>query len=136
MKELAEQEFTTLKPTKDNVVEFTSKERLRQRAQMFQLKETSPAIGKGLSEVNSAAEDFFGNSLKNKVLDIGAQQASTIEKSIRYQNQVLEISSATGVYPNLPEQVELTYEEVVNEEVVATGKKNLSYNGKQSLKKN
>lgn len=103
---------------------------------MFQLKETSPAIGKGLSEVNSAAEDFFGNSLKNKVLDIGAQQASTIEKSIRYQNQVLEISSATGVYPNLPEQVELTYEEVVNEEVVATGKKNLSYNGKQSLKKN
>lgn len=48
--------------------------------QMFQLKETSPAIGKGLSEVNSAAEDFFGNSLKNKVLDIGAQQASTIEK--------------------------------------------------------
>ncbi|MDI7126079.1 Ig-like domain-containing protein, partial [Klebsiella pneumoniae] len=48
---------------------------------------------------------------------------STIEKSIRYQNQVLEISSATGVYPNLPEQVELTYEEVVNEEVVATGKK-------------
>ena len=26
---------------------------------MFQLKETSPAIGKGLSEVNSAAEDFF-----------------------------------------------------------------------------
>ncbi len=122
-KELAEQEFTTLKPTKDNVVEFTSKERLRQRAQMFQLKETSPAIGKGLSEVNSAAEDFFGNSLKNKVLDIGAQQASTIEKSIRYQNQVLEISSATGVYPNLPEQAELTYEEVVNEEVVATGKK-------------
>lgn len=49
---------------------------------------------------------------------------------------MLEISSATGVYPNLPEQVELTYEEVVNEEVVATGKKNLSYNGKQSLKKN
>lgn len=48
---------------------------------------------------------------------------------------MLEISSATGVYPNLPEQVELTYEEVVNEEVVATGKKNLSYNGKQSLKK-
>ena len=47
---------------------------------------------------------------------------------------MLEISSATGVYPNLPEQVELTYEEVVNEEVVATGK-NLSYNGKQSLKK-
>ena len=40
MKELAEQEFTTLKPTKDNVVEFTSKERLRQRAQMFRLKET------------------------------------------------------------------------------------------------
>ena len=36
---------------------------------------------------------------------------------------MLEISSATGVYPNLPEQVELTYEEVVNEEVVATGKK-------------
>ena len=53
--------------------------------------------------------------MKNKVLDIGAQQASTIEKSIRYQNQVLEISSATGVYPNLPEQVELTYEEVVKE---------------------
>ena len=80
VKELAEQEFTTLKPTKDNVVEFTSKERLRQRAQMFRLKENSPAIGKGLSEVNSPAEDFFGNSLKNKVLDIGAQQASTIEK--------------------------------------------------------
>ena len=48
---------------------------------------------------------------------------------------MLEISSATGVYPNLPEQVELTYEEVVNEEVVATGKKNLSYNGKQSSRK-
>ncbi|MGC3224225.1 hypothetical protein ACPTGH_15300, partial [Enterococcus faecalis] len=69
VKELAEQEFTTLKPTKENVVEFTSKERLRQRAQMFRLKETTPAIGKGLSEVNRAAEDFFGNSLKNKVLD-------------------------------------------------------------------
>ena len=40
VKELAEQEFTTLKPTKDNVVEFTSKERLRQRAQMFRLKKT------------------------------------------------------------------------------------------------
>ena len=80
-----------MKPTKDNVVEFTSKERLRQRAQMFQLKETSPAIGKGLSEVNSAAEDFFGNSLKNKVLDIGAQQASTVKKVFVIKIRVLEV---------------------------------------------
>ena len=118
MKELAEQEFTTLKPTKIMWLN-SSKERLRQRAQMFRLKALQRLVKACGSE--QSGRRLFGNSLKNKVLDIGAQQASTIEKSIRYQNQVLEISSATGVYPNLPEQVELTYE-VVNEEVVATGK--------------
>lgn len=48
---------------------------------------------------------------------------------------MLEISSATGVYPNLPEQVELTYEEVVNEEVVATGKKEFKLQWEAILKK-
>lgn len=128
--QLAEQEFTQL-ATNGDVAAFTSKERLRKRAAFFTLQADSPACGKGLSANNTATEDFFGNSLANKVLDIGAQQASNVEKLTKYDDVSLDVESATGVYPSLPASLNLQYKELVNGEVVAEGSKEFAIEWEQ-----
>lgn len=119
--QLAQQEFTQL--ADGNVADFTSKERLRKRANLFTLQADSPALGKALSENNAATEDFFGTSLANKILDIGAQQASNVEKLTKYEDVSLEISAITGVYPKLPDRLKVNYQELADGEVVAEGTK-------------
>ena len=128
--QLAEQEFTQL-ATNGDVAAFTSKERLRKRAEFFTLQADSLACGKGLSANNTATEDFFGNSLANKVLDIGAQQASNVEKLTKYDDVSLDVESATGVYPSLPASLNLQYKELVNGEVVAEGSKEFAIEWEQ-----
>lgn len=124
VKELANQEFTTMDIANDDIKAFTSKERLRDRASLFMLTEDSPAIAKGLSSSNTIDKDFFGTDLTNKAVDIGFHQYSNIERIISYKDVELELLTATGVYPSLPTSLAIEFTETVQGEEVATATKN------------
>ena len=105
---------------KDSVDSYTSTEKLRQRASMFQLdpqaKDYNQVAGKGIvvqNNIESApalTEDFFGNPIETgKAIDIGAHQCSSMDHytEVTSQQKVL-VTTKAGQYPALPAQIDVT----------------------------
>ena len=105
---------------KDDVAEYTSTEKLYQRAQPFQLDTAAEdydvvagkasAVTDNISGAPALKTDFFGNELKaGKALDIGAHQASDIDAYTEISAmETVEVETLAGRYPALPAQVEVT----------------------------
>ena len=94
----------------EEIAQFTSTEKIRERASMFQLAENSVAQTAGRTVKGAPASDFFGNSTENRAIDIGAHQASNTIVST-YVKSVEQVSANTtaGEYPVLPETVEVVF---------------------------
>lgn len=116
--QLEAQNKDALAPTagSDELAEFTSTERIRERASIFQLAEGSVAEGAGRKVEGAPATDFFGNSLEGKAIDIGAHQASNIASSTAVKEvEAVSVETLGGVYPVLPTTVQVTFVDTVGD---------------------
>ncbi|MEG0617155.1 MAG: Ig-like domain-containing protein, partial [Oscillospiraceae bacterium] len=107
---LAAQKNTAMDFSKDNVYDYTSTAALRARADMFKISDTSPAIAKGMQVAGAPKEDFFGNTITNKVPDIGAHQISNVISSTEATSVAkVNVTTLAGIYPVLPSKVTVTF---------------------------
>jgi len=108
---LAEQATTTFDDRTDRIEAFTSRERLRERASLFQLTSASPAVMAGTAITGGASEDFFGTNTAGVGLDIGAHQLSQVKTVSTLVLPEISVRTAAGVYPRLPDTIEVTVRE-------------------------
>ncbi|MFV0413574.1 MAG: Ig-like domain-containing protein, partial [Oscillospiraceae bacterium] len=116
---LAGQNNTTFDTATQDIYQFTSKEKLRERAGMFQITPASPAAGAGMVVAGAPEEDFFGNSLTGKVPDIGAHQVSNIPYRTEVEQPETAVVTLAGIYPPLPRSMNVTFKDI-NGETVTT----------------
>lgn len=112
LSELASQNNTTFDVKTQNIYDFTSTDRLRERSSMFKLQADSPAYGAGMIVTDAPSEDIFGNKVEGYLPDIGAHQASQTE----HKTEIESISTYTGttlagIYPSLPNTVTVTFKD-------------------------
>lgn len=119
--DLKAQSDTEFDPTADDITAFTSVDKLKQRTEMFKVPATSPAAQLGLAQ--DVTQDFFGTSLTDKVLDAGFAQVSDVTKTTHFRDVDLKIAAQTGFYPQLPASLSLTFDDLVNGDVVSSGEK-------------
>lgn len=108
-KEVSAQENTSYNPHTDDVVAITSRDLLRNRAEIFKIAEDSPCIEAGQKIPNAPDKDFFGNDIIGKV-DIGAYEISDEAEKIESVEDII-VNTYAGVYPKLPETVLVTYKD-------------------------
>ncbi|THB61184.1 DNRLRE domain-containing protein [Vagococcus silagei] len=117
--DLNAQEQTALNVETDSVQDFTSVSKLRERTKGFKISDDSPAIASGTVIPNQPEEDFFGNSIKDRAPDIGAHQVSNVKKKKEVKVNPIKVKTLAGVYPELPNKVDVTiketYGDIVNE---------------------
>ena len=116
--QLAAQNEDALAPTAGNaeLAKFTSTERIRERASIFQLANGSVAEGAGRKVKGAPETDFFGNSLADKAIDIGAHQASNIASATTVKEvEAVNVETLGGVYPVLPAAVKVTFVDTVGD---------------------
>ncbi|WEV64141.1 Ig-like domain-containing protein [Bifidobacterium sp. ESL0732] len=90
------------------------KERLRQRASLFKIAADSPAVAKGQKQDGMPSEDLFGGSTVDRGIDIGAHQVSDHEIRTDYTPEAVNVSTPAGVYPQLPQSINVTIKETVD----------------------
>lgn len=112
---LAAQNKTTLDD--GDIYHFTSAEVLRQRASLFKLQDTSPAVAKGMPVTGAPDADLFDNPIADVVPDIGAHQLSSIplRTDIKEIPEV-KVETIAGIYPKLPREITVVFTDVVGKE--------------------
>lgn len=105
--DLAKQESTVIESPQGRLPWDNVKERIRQRAAHFAISADSPAIAKGMDVQGKPNEDLFGNSTADRVIDIGAYQASNFEVKTEYIPSEVKVDTPAGVYPQLPKSVDV-----------------------------
>ena len=86
-------------------------DRMRERASLFKIQTESPAVAAGIRMEGAPSQDMFGGSTKDRGIDIGANQISNNEITTRYEIPETRVSTFAGVYPALPETLNVTVKE-------------------------